>query len=64
MKKPIRDFVEYYINTGKCIKDILKENKELQEFKDRIIAHEKAQELTPEDFHKLLMADNDDDDCQ
>ena len=63
MKKPIRDFVDYYINGGKCIKDIIKETKELQKFKDRIIAHEKAQELTPEDLRDIITAGNNDNDC-
>ncbi len=63
MKKPIREFVDYYIKGGKCITEILKENKELQEFKDAVVKQWKANELTPEDFHDILMADNDDNDC-
>jgi len=26
MKKPLREFADYYVNDGICLKDILKEN--------------------------------------
>lgn len=56
IKEPLRGFADYYIETGKTLKDLLKEIKELKEFKLAIIKEWEAKELTPERFKELLMS--------
>lgn len=70
MKKPIRDFTEYHIKTGHTLKDLKDKHKderkirrELLEFKMKVVREWRANELTPEDFHDILMADSEDYDC-